>query len=52
MGMGEELPTLVGEDRGVDEAIVPSMPALDVVEEDLCGRATGLFLAATAMAGL
>ena len=52
VGIGEELPILVGEDRGVEDAIVPSMPALDVTEEDLCKRVTGWFLAATAIAGL
>jgi hypothetical protein len=52
MGTGEELLMLEGEDRGVEEAIVPSIPVLDVVDEDLCRRVTGLFLAATAIAGL
>ena len=47
---------LAGEGSGVDDAIVPSRPALDVgleVEElGLCERVAGMFFAATAMAGL
>jgi hypothetical protein len=54
--MGEVLRKLAGEGSGVDDAIVPSRPALDVgldVDEfGLCERVAGMFFAATAMAGL
>lgn len=46
---GKALSTLVGDERGVADAIVPSTPAL---EADLSECVAGMFLAATAIAGL
>jgi hypothetical protein len=54
--MGDVLRKLAGDGSGVDDAIVPSRPALDVgLDVDalgLCERVAGMFFAATAMAGL
>lgn len=52
VGISSALLVLVGDARGVEEAIVPLSPVLEVANEFFCGRVTGLFFAATAMAGL
>ncbi len=52
VGTNARLSMLVGDDKGVEEAMVPSTPDRDVADAFLCERVAGMFFAATAIAGL